>query len=329
MKIGAVEIPGRTVLAPLAGITNLPFRLIIKECGCALICAEMVSAAGLFHNGAKTRLMLECTEAERPISMQFFGAKPDQAARAAEMIAAAGADIVDINFGCSVRKVLKTGSGANLMREPRLAAAIITATRKALPQTPLTVKIRSGWDSSGRQALEIARMAQDLGADALAVHPRTPQQLFSGQANWDIIRQIKETVAIPVIGNGDIKSADDAMHMFTKTGCDGVMVGRHAVDNPWIFAQINALLKHEEPFVPTIHDRFDMMRKYLTESVKYLGETTACRLMRTRLGWFVKGMPDNVCFKESIKQAATEMEVLDKIAAYEDWLNLSAKEVFL
>lgn len=320
MKIGQLEIPGRTVLAPLAGITNLPFRLMVKNCGCALICAEMVSSAGLYYNGAKTLKMLAHDFAEKPISMQFFGSKPDLAARAAVAIDDAGADIIDINFGCSVRKVLKTGSGANLMREPKLAAQIIAATRAAVPHKPLTVKIRSGWTADGQQALQIAKMAEDLGVDALAVHPRTPQQLFSGCADWDIIRQVKQVVSIPVIGNGDINSAADALRMIHETGCDGVMVGRHAVDNPWIFAQINALLNNAEPYEPTLEDRFATMRKYLADSVIHLGEKTACHLMRGRLGWFVKGMPGNTRFKESIKYVATENEALECIAAYEQSL---------
>lgn len=322
MKIGRLEIPGQTVLAPLAGITNLPFRIIVKDCGCALICAEMVSAAGLYYNGAKTVKMLEHDPAEHPISMQFFGASPAMAANAAKMIAAAGADIVDINFGCSVRKVLKTGSGSNLMREPQLAADIIKAARAAIPHKPLTIKIRSGWEPGGRQAVAIARMAEDLGVDAIAVHPRTAQQLFEGQADWNVIGMVKQAVKIPVIGNGDIKCAEDALHMISETGCDGVMVGRHAVDNPWIFAQINALLAGRPPYEPTLDDRFAMMRLYLTQSVKYLGEKTACHLMRGRLGWFVKGMPGNTRFKESIKLASQETEILDKIAEYENSLPL-------
>lgn len=320
MKIGRLEIPGQTVLAPLAGITNLPFRIIVKDCGCALICAEVVSAAGLYHNGAKTVKMLAHDEAEHPISMQFFGAAPEMAAHAAKMIAAAGADIVDINFGCSVRKVLKTGAGCNLMREPKLAAAIISAARAAVPDKPLTLKIRSGWEASGRQAVEIARMAEDLGVDAIAVHPRTAQQLFEGQANWDIIGMVKQAVSVPVIGNGDIKCAADALAMIGQTGCDGVMVGRHAVDNPWIFAQINALLDGAPPYEPSLQDRFAMMRLYLSLSVKYLGETTACHLMRGRLGWFVKGMPGNGGFKTSIKLASKEAEIMAQIALYENSL---------
>lgn len=318
MKIGNVEIPGRTVLAPLAGITNLPFRIIVKECGCALICAEMVSAAGLFHNGPKTLKMLAHDKSEHPISMQFFGANPQMAAHAATTIANAGADIVDINFGCSVRKVLKTGSGCNLMREPKLAADIIKAARDAIPRTPLTIKIRSGWEPLGRQALEIARIAEDLGVDAIAVHPRTAQQLFTGKPDWDVISRVKAVVNIPVIGNGDIKCAADAINMMEQTGCDGVMIGRHAVDNPWIFAQINALLAQEAPYEPGLNHRFNMMRRYVDESVKYLGETTACRLMRGRLGWFVKGMPGNAHFKESIKLVLTQNELHDKINAYQN-----------
>jgi len=226
-SIGAVGVPNRTVLAPLAGIGNLPFRLLCKEGGAGLVCAEMVSAKGLVYGSSKTRAMLASAPAERPLSLQIFGADPESMAEAARMVAAAGADILDINFGCSVRKVVKTGAGVALMRTPRTAAAVLQAVRQAV-DIPLTVKIRSGWSAAGEQALEIARIAADCGVDAVAVHPRTASQGFAGRADWSLIGRVKALLPIPVIGNGDINTPEDAARMRDETGCDAVMVGRAA-----------------------------------------------------------------------------------------------------
>jgi len=313
--IGSISFGSLTVLAPLAGITNLPFRLLAKAHGCGLVCSEMVSANGLMHGSVKTRHMLATEERERPLSVQIFGAKPDLMAGAAEMVAAAGADILDINFGCSVKKVVKTGAGVALMRQPDVAAALITAVRKAV-DIPLTIKIRTGWDPSGQQAIEIARIAQGCGVDAIAVHPRTATQGFRGCADWSLIRRIKACLSIPVIGNGDITCPGDAREMMATTECDMVMIGRGAIGFPWIFDQINADLQGRP--LPRIHltDRFDAILRYLSDSVRHIGEVHACRMMRSRLGWFVKGMPHSARFRESITQLATERQFRAAIEAY-------------
>jgi nifR3 family TIM-barrel protein len=239
MQIGSLTLENNTILAPLAGITNLPFRLLAKEAGCGMVCSEMISSHGLVYKSEKTLKMLDSTPEEKPLSIQLFGAKPDIMAEAAAIVESSGADVVDINFGCSVRKIIKTGSGAALMRTPELAEDLLKAVRRAI-RIPLTIKIRSGWDASGEQALHISKVAENCGVDAVAVHPRTAGQLFGGRADWSIIAAVKTNVSIPVIGNGDIMSAADAVRMLDETGCDGVMIGRKAIGNPYIFSSVRA-----------------------------------------------------------------------------------------
>ncbi len=319
MNIGNVAVDNFSVLAPLAGITNLPMRLLAKRAGCGLVCSEMVSANGLVYGSAKTGQLLESCPEEKPLSVQIFGSDPTIMAAAARIVADCGADILDINFGCSVRKILKSGSGSALMKDPPLAARILAAVRRAVP-IPLTIKIRSGWEPSGAQALEIARLAEDCGVDAVAVHPRTATQGFAGKADWTVIAAVKAALTIPVIGNGDVVSAGDAMRMRAETGCDGVMVGRAAIGNPSIFSQIVACDTGRT--APAMDDaaRIALMIDYLRDSVRYLGEAVACRMMRSRLCWFVKGMPNAAQFRNAIRFIATEAEALALIRQYGDIL---------
>jgi len=320
MNIGSVRVASPTVLAPLAGITNLPLRLLAKEAGCGLVCSEMISSNGLVHQSEKTHRLMDSASQEKPLSVQIFGSDPGIMAEAARIVEAAGADIVDINFGCSVRKVLKTGSGAALMRSPGLAREILRAVRKAV-RIPVTIKIRSGWDVSGSQAFEIADIAEACGIDALAVHPRTASQGFRGLADWKIIAAVTKQVKIPVIGNGDIQAPEDALSMFDQTGCDGVMVGRAAIGNPWIFEGIQVLLANRGPYdQPGLEQRFEGMLRYLRASVVYFGEKHACYMMRSRLSWFVKGLRNASHFRESIKKISTEKQAVDLIRAYQQTL---------
>ncbi len=316
MQIGSLTLDNNVILAPLAGITNLPFRLLAKEAGCGLVCSEMVSSHGLVYKSDKTLKMIASAPEEKPLSVQIFGARPDIMAQAAAIVEASGADILDINFGCAVRKVVKTGAGAALMRTPDIAEALLKAVRRAV-RIPLTIKIRSGWDPSGRQAVEIAKIAQDCGVDAVSVHPRSARQLFAGKADWSIIAMVKKSISIPVIGNGDIGSGDDAVRMLSQTGCDAVMIGRAAIGNPFIFARVLCRLKGDPPPADSPGQRFDLMRRYLKTSVQYLGEERACRMMRSRLGWFAKGMQHSSRFRQAIKQLATEKEGLELIDAYQ------------
>ena len=317
INIGSVVLDNMTVFAPLAGITNLPMRLMAKEEGCALVCSEMVSSYGLVYKSRKTQKIMDSDVREKPLSVQIFGAEPAVMAEAARMVEASGADILDINFGCSVRKILKSGSGSALMRTPDKARVVIDAVRKAV-RIPLTIKIRTGWERSGDQAFETARIAEESGVDAIAVHPRLASQGFGGKAHWPLIKAIKEQCRIPVIGNGDIVTAEDALRMQKETGCDAVMIGRGAIGNPWIFSQVIALSRGEAVQTPPLGMRFDMMVRYLGESVAYLGEESACYMLRSRLGWFVKGMPHSSRFRESIKHISSETEAMDIIQKYQN-----------
>jgi tRNA-dihydrouridine synthase B len=319
MKIGNITLENNTVMAPLAGITNLPFRLLVKEAGCGLVCSEMISSNGLIHGSRKTVQLMDSAPREKPLSVQLFGSNPEIMAEAAKIIEMSGADILDINFGCSVKKIVKTDSGVALMRTPDTASAVITAVRKAV-RIPVTIKIRSGWDPSGEQALEITRIAEACGADAISIHPRTATQGFGGRADWSLIKKIKRLTSMPVIGNGDINSVEDAVRMIETTGCDGVMVGRAAIGNPLIFSLIIARIKGEpEPFFD-FSQRVEMMKRYVDDSIQYIGEIHACRIMRSRLGWFVKGFPHASKFRESIKRISSKEEAFDLIDLYEKQL---------
>ncbi len=324
MQIGNLTLDNNVILAPLAGITNLPFRLLAKEAGCGLVCSEMISSHGLVYRSGKTEKMLDSTPEEKPLSVQLFGAKPDILAEAAAIVESSGADIVDINFGCSVRKVLRTGSGAALMRTPDLAEDLLKAVRRAI-RLPLTIKIRSGWDPSGAQALTISEIAENCGVDAITVHPRTAGQLFGGRADWSIIAAVKKKVSIPVIGNGDIMSGHDAVRMLAETGCDAVMIGRKAIGNPAIFSRVLAQINGDEETAEDISRRFDLMIRYLQASVEYIGEEQACRMMRSRLGWFTKGLHKSSHFREAIKHLSSEKEGVELINTYRDELKKCGK----
>ncbi len=316
MQIGSVRLTCNLVFAPLAGISNLPLRLLAKESGCGLVYSEMVSANGLVYGAAKTHQLMRSTPEEKPLAIQIFGSDPAMMADAAQIAAAAGADIVDINFGCAVKKIVKTGAGVALMRTPERAAALLRAVRAAI-RIPLTIKIRSGWERGGEQAFNLVRIAEECGVDALAVHPRSASQGFRGRADWSLITAIKKTTALPVIGNGDVENAEDAVRMLQQTGCDAVMVGRAAIGNPFIFAEILDLLAGRRREPPDIHARLGIMRRYAADSVSYLGERPACLMMRSRLGWFVKGLHGCSAFRESIKKLESLDQVMEKIDAYE------------
>jgi nifR3 family TIM-barrel protein len=315
MKIGSVTLDNHTILAPLAGITNLPFRLLAKECGCALVCSEMISSHGLAYQSKKTMDLIDSANEEKPLSVQIFGSKPDIMAEAATIVASKGADIIDINFGCSVKKVVKTGSGVALMKDAKHAEKIIKAVKRAV-NIPLTIKIRSGWNPSGDQAVEISKIAEACGADAIAVHPRTATQGFKGHANWSIISRIKTMVSIPVIGNGDIHTAEDAMNMCAQTGCDAVMIGRAAIGNPLIFNDILSSTNERSDPDKRMQQHFNLMIRYVKSSVRYFGEKRACYMMRSRLGWFIKGLNNSNNFRRLLRQISSEKQAIELIQLY-------------
>ncbi len=319
MRIGSIEIAGPTVFAPLAGISDLPMRLLAKSAGCALVYSEMVSANALVRDQAKTLELLRSSPVERPLSVQIFGSDPAVMSAAAQRVAELGADIVDLNFGCSVRKILKSGAGAALMQDPEKAAALLSAVRAAV-SVPLTIKLRSGWDPSGEQALLLARIAEDCGVDAIALHPRTARQGFSGKADWRLIARLKSQASIPIIGNGDVASAEDALAMLAETGCDAVMVGRAAIGNPFIFARINDRLAGRPERDVTAAERFAAMRRYAAASIEALGEFRACRILRSRLAWFARGLPHAGRFRQAIRQLASRNEAERLIADFAEEL---------
>ena len=319
MKIGSVILNNNTILAPLAGISNLPLRLLAKKAGCALVCSEMISANGLVYNSKKTIKLTESCPDEKPLSVQIFGSNPQIMAEAAQIVENRGADILDINFGCAVKKIIKTGAGAALMKNPENTKSVINAVKNSI-NIPLTIKIRSGWEQSGDQAILIAKIAQDCGVNAIAIHPRTAQQGFSGSADWSIIADIKKNVSIPVIGNGDIETPYDAIKMQKETNCDFIMIGRAAIGNPLIFTQILSLMNGNDIDEPDISKHFEIMIRYLKNSVEYFGEKDACFMMRSRLCWFVKGFTSSSRFRKSINHVSTESEALEIIKSYQNFL---------
>jgi tRNA-dihydrouridine synthase B len=317
MHIGRVEIAEPVViLAPMAGVTDLPFRLLAKEMGCSLVYSEMVSDKGLIHENCHTLDMLRIDDRERPVAIQIFGSEPDNMAAAARKVEKAGADIIDINMGCPTAKIVKNGEGSALMRQPDLAYRIMASVAKAV-KVPVTVKIRKGWDDTSVNAVEMAKLAERAGIAAIAVHGRTREQFYAGQADWNIIREVKNSVGIPVIGNGDIRSPLDAGRMLTETGCDGIMIGRGAQGNPWIFRQVmhflttGAILPAAEP-----EERFCLLLRHLDMLVDCKGEHIAIREMRRHAAWYTKGLRNAAEIRLRFNQAERREDFIDILAEF-------------
>ena len=314
LKIGNLSLKNYLIMAPMAGITNPPFRLIAKRLGAGLVVTEMVSAVGLSRGHEKTFRYLEGSPEEKPLSVQIFGADPQIMATAAEIAVEKGADLVDINMGCPARKVVKNGSGGALLRNPAAIRDMVTAVRKVCT-VPLTVKIRAGWSPLETNFLEIAGIIEDCGADAVAVHPRFVKQGFSGQADWGIIREVKKNLGIPVIGNGDVFKPALALKMREETGCDGVMIGRGAMGNPWIFKQILDLEQGLEAHPPDLSERRAVITTHFELLSRIIGENRASKLMRGLLLGYTKGLPHSSRFRGSftgIKDFQTMVDALDR-----------------
>jgi tRNA-dihydrouridine synthase B len=316
MQIGAVAVAEPAVaLAPMAGVTDLPFRLLAKEMGCSLLYSEMVSYQGLLHNNCHTWDMLRIDERERPLAMQIFGAEPAGMAAAARIVARAGADIIDINMGCPTPKIVRNGEGCALMRRPELAYEIMAAVAAAV-DVPVTVKIRKGWDAASVNAVEIAALAERAGVAAIAVHGRTREQFYAGAADWDIIRSVKERVGIPVIGNGDVRTPQDAARLLAHTGCDAVMVGRAAQGNPWLFRQISEFLQSGQlPLPPSLAERLEVVGRHLAMLIEHKGERVAVREMRRHAAWYTRGLPHAAEIRLRLNQAESRGDFVRILAA--------------
>ena len=309
MKIGSVTLENNIILAPMAGVTDLPFRLLCKEQGCGLVYSEMVSAKAVFYGNKNTIPLLLSDEAEHPVALQLFGSDPELMADMAARLEEYPFDIFDVNMGCPVPKVVNNGEGSALMKNPELAERILSTMVKAVKK-PVTVKIRKGFDDTCINGVELAKRAEAAGVSAVAIHGRTRQQYYSGKADWDIIRQIKETVSIPVIGNGDIFTPQDGKRMLEETGCDGIMVGRGARGNPWLFGALKSYLEDGTLLPPpTLAERKAMILRHCRMLVEQKGECMGMREMRKHVGWYTAGCPGSAAFRRE----ANLVEQVDRL----------------
>lgn len=314
LQIGNVKLENDLILGPMAGVTDLPFRLLCKEQGAGLLCMEMVSAKGIMYNNKNTKFLLTIDERERPVSLQLFGSDPDIISEQAKRIEELPFDILDINMGCPVPKIVNNGDGSALMKNPLLAGEIIEKTARAI-QKPVTVKIRKGFDEEHINAVEMAHIAQESGAAAIAVHGRTREQYYSGKADWEIIRKVKEAVKIPVIGNGDVWTPQDAIDMRKQTGCDGVMIGRGAQGNPWIFKQI---LHYEQTGEllekPSPQEVMEMILRHAKMQMEFKGEYIGMREIRKHAAWYTAGYKNSAKLRGKINETETYEELKELLS---------------
>ena len=312
LKIGSVTLPNNLILAPMAGVTDLPFRLLCKEQGAGLLCMEMVSAKAILYKNRNTESLLEIDPRENPVSLQLFGSDPEIISTIAHQIEERPFDILDLNMGCPVPKIVNNGEGSALMKNPKLAGEIIRRTVRAIDK-PVTVKIRKGFDDEHINAVEMAKIAEDAGAAAVAVHGRTREQFYSGKADWDIIKQVKEAVSIPVIGNGDLLTAEDVIAMEEQTGCDGFMIARGAQGNPWIFRQILHYFETGEHLAkPTLEEVTQMILRHARMMLEFKGEYIGIREIRKHAAWYTAGYPNSARLRVAINNVES-FEALEEL----------------
>lgn len=323
--IASLNLNSNILLAPMAGITDLPCRLLMRPYGIGLAFTEMISANGLVLGGDATRELLASAPEDRPLGIQLFGENPDTLAEACRQVEPHG-DLIDLNIGCPVKKVVRNGAGSALMQTPRLVAAIVAAMRRAT-RLPLTVKIRAGWDGSSINFLEIARIAEQEGADAITLHPRTRSQGFSGTANWALIGELKRRAGIPVIGSGDIFEADDALRMLRETGCDAVMIGRGCYGNPWLAKNILALQAGKSATPPSPEERREVALRHLELFLHHHGERKAVLDMRKHLCWYAKGLPGAARFRAQINRTDSIEEMRTLVKGFFETAVQTATEV--
>lgn len=319
MKFGEVLFPNNVFLAPMAGITDKPFRILCREMGCGFVYTEMVSSKGLYYNSAKTHIMLDIDEREAPAGVQLFGSDPDiMGSMAGEVCRDKRVAVIDINMGCPAPKIVRNCEGSALMKDLPLASKIIKSVVKN-SSLPVTVKFRKGWDDSLINAVEFAVMAEESGVSAVTVHGRTRAQMYEGSADWDIIKKVKKSVKIPVIGNGDIVTPEAAKRMLEETGCDGILVARGAMGNPWIFKRIIHYLDTGEVLPePSPNEKVDMAIRHTVMMVEYKGEVTGIKEMRKHIAWYIKGLRNATMIKNLINTITTKDEMISTLESYKD-----------
>jgi tRNA-dihydrouridine synthase B len=317
MRLGNLSLNSNLVLAPMSGITDYPFRQLAREMGCGLVFTEMVSAEGLIRRG---EAFLKIKKDEHPVSVQLFGSDPEVLAEAAGIAEAMGADAIDLNMGCPAKQVVMTGAGVDLMRFPEKVKSILIKVRKKVKK-PVTIKIRSGWDEKHINAVEISKVAEDCGAEAISIHPRTRDQGFRGRADWNLIGEVKKAVRIPVVGNGDVITPSIAKKMFEETGCDGVMIGRGALGNPWIFGFKNSMPLEGEPAIPpSLEERKNMIHHHFLLTQAHYGEKGAVKNIRKHVYWYTKGLPCCAFFHSKLSGLREKEALFEAIHSYFDFV---------